>query len=304
VVCGTTNADSTTCGTGTCQPDCKAGWGDCTSPELGCTVPLGTTTHCTACGDSCTGSTPFCDPGGCVHFRDIVVGTTAHGIGGWNGNQGAAQLGFQHTISWPRGENRMLVMGVATTDNYLEPYSVTYDGKAMNLAESIASATQSWAGVYYLLDADLPVTPTLADVLVRFDSGNAWGHGGYELMELKNVQQAEPFASGTGTGDNCGGGFQARSVSVSYTSPGEEPTKYNNSLVYGVMAARGSSQMAVTLTSGGTQSWYEYQAAPDQLVGTSVRAFDNDSHTFNWTVLPCYNTAQVAVAIQRLTGPP
>jgi hypothetical protein len=302
-----TNASASTCTAGSCNPSCNTGWGACANPEDGCLTPLGTPQHCRNCNESCSGSTPYCDPGGCVHFRDIIVGTSVHGIDGWNGNQGLAELSVNHTISWAKGSHRMVLVGVATTDNYFEPYSVSYDQKPMTLAASIASAGNSWAGVYYILDADLPNNAaTPSPVLVRFDNGNAWGHGGFEVLELRNAQQSAPFVIGTNNGGNCGGGFQARSVGVTFSSPGSEPTKYDNSLVYAVLAARGTAAAAdVTLDSMGvTQGWKEFQPDPDKLVGTAVRVLDSDSRTFNWTISNCYNTAQAAVAVQRLTGPP
>jgi hypothetical protein len=302
LVCGTANASATTCTGGDCHPSCNAGWGDCTSPELGCTVPLGTATHCTACGDSCSGYTPYCDPGGCVHFRDLELGSGVRSIGGWNGNQGNAEISLDHAISWARGNSRLVLVGVASTDNYQEPYSVTYDQKPMTLAVSAMDGTsQSWAGVYYMLDANLPLNAGSYPVLVRFDNGQAWGHGGFDVLALKNAQQAVPFASGSNFGANCGGGFSNRDVTVTFPSPGE-PTQYDNSFVYAVLAARGAPSATLT-TAGATQTWNQHQPTPDQLLGAAARVTASSSRSFAWTVSTCYNSAQAGVAVQRLTAP-
>lgn len=61
------------CVAGACAvTSCQAGFEDCDDRATnGCETPLGTTVDCGACGETCTGTTPFCAPGaggalGCV----------------------------------------------------------------------------------------------------------------------------------------------------------------------------------------------------------------------------------------------
>ncbi len=307
--CETLNAaGGSTCTTGVCKPNCDSGWGACSTPEVGCNTALFTPQHCRTCAEVCSGSTPFCDASaGCTHFRDIEVapvGSGVRNIWGWNGSDGNAELTASHTVSWKKGENRMILIGVATTDNFREPYSVTYDQKPLTLAASSVDGTgQSWAGVYYILDANLPnAAGAVSDVTVKFENGQEWGHGGFDLVELRNAQQAVPFASGALSGPNCGGST-SRSATVTFTSPGGDTTKYDKSLVYGVLAARGASSATMSSAQNLLETWNGYYPSPDKLVGAAARIIDNDSRTITWTVGTCYNSATLAVAVQRLTGP-
>jgi hypothetical protein len=311
VVCGTTNASGTTCSSGNCNPNCNSGWGDCTSPELGCTVPLGTTTNCTACGDSCTSGAPFCEPAGCVAFRDIVVGPNGvRDIAGWDGNNGNSEITLNHTISYAKGENRMVLVGLVASDPFTaitDPMdmtkpviAVTYDQKPMTrfATHAVDASKQSWAVVYYMLDADLPNSAnTVSPVTAKFWTGAQWGHGGIDVLELKNAEQAAPFASGTNSGGNCGGST-TRGATVTFTG-----TQYTKSLVYGVLSARGATGATMSAASGLTESWNEHQVSPNNHVGAAAWVIDNDTRTINWSVATCYNSATLLVAVQRLTAP-
>lgn len=307
--CGTQNASATTCTSGNCVPSCNTGWGACSSPELGCTTPLGTAQHCRNCAESCSGSTPFCEPTGCAHYRDIVVAPSGvRFIRGWNGSDGASEISLEHTITYAKGNNRMVLISVVSSDPFGEPESVTYDDQPLTRAAfAVDGSANSWAGIYYILDANLPDNAgEKSNAVVKFWNGAQWGMGGFDLIELKNATQAAPFASGTGSavGGNCGGATQ-RAVTVTYTSPGGEPTKYNNSLVYAVLSARGALSATLSMAAGQTETWNAFTTgAPQDHLGAAVRIFDNDTRTFTWSVPSCYNSAGVGVAVQRLTGPP
>lgn len=50
-VCGTTNASSTSCSAGVCEPNCSGSWEACTNPQNGCTTNLATDEdNCGGCG--------------------------------------------------------------------------------------------------------------------------------------------------------------------------------------------------------------------------------------------------------------
>jgi hypothetical protein len=304
IECETENAAATTCTAGVCKPSCSAGFAACTNPQLGCTTPLGTSQHCRNCTESCSGSTPFCESTGCVHFRDIVVAPSGiRSIRGWNGGDGVPQIQLEHTITYAKGENRMVLISVVASDPFAQPEFVTYDDAPLQLAASALEAN-SWAGIYYILDAALPENAGhKSNVLVKFWNSPVWGMGGFDLIELKNATQAAPFASGSATGSNCGAAPQ-RAVTVSYTSPGAEPTKYDKSLVYAVLGARGATGATLSTVAGQTETWKAFTTAPDNHLGAAVRMFDNDTRTFTWNVPTCFNSASVGVAVQRLTAPP
>jgi hypothetical protein len=308
-VCGTQNATATSCSSGSCNPSCSPGWGKCTTPNLGCVTPLGTSTDCLTCGDACTSPNVFCDSGsGCVDHRDIVVvnsgagaataNSAQHAIAGWTGVSGqTAKLTVNHGLQTAKGNNRMVLVGVIATPNFTNPenISVTYGGTNMLLAkEQRDSGLQAYAGIYYLLDAALPDTTGSKAVVATFSASTSpWGHGGLDVIELKNVMQVAPIATNGAGGGNCGSAPTISST-VTFTQPG--------SLVYGVLG--GVTANSVTLTGTGTptpvETWNQLQSTPDKGHGAAAYALGDSSRTLTWNVPTCNATATAIVAIKRL----
>jgi hypothetical protein len=298
LVCGTSNATGTSCGSGKCSPACNSGWGKCTTPEKGCVTPLGTITNCKSCGDACTSPSVFCDPTGCVDHRDIVVsGSGVNAIGGWNGTGAPSVLTVNHTLEYGLNNNRMILVGVIASDSFLDPDLVQYDGVDMTRAIwSQDASNQSYAAVYYLLEAQLPDSGTARPVKVQFAATNVWGHGGLDVLELKNVMQVAPIATGVSTGGNCGGGNNARSIAVNFSQTG--------TLVYGVMAGRGATVIP-SFTSGAAPNgpfshWNDHVLNPNNMTGSTGYVFGNSNRTLDWSFNDCYNSAGAGVAIKRL----
>ena len=301
--CATSNASATTCNAGKCDPTCSPGWGKCATPERGCVTPLGTTAHCSQCGEACVGATPFCDPGGCVDHRDIVVlSPGVRAVQGWSGGSNVlAEIKLSHTLQTAKSggaNHRMLLVGVAATDNYTAPenIAVTYAGVAMTpVVERMDINKHSYAGIYYMLDAALPEAGAGRQLLVSFGGPFTWGHGGVELLELKNVMQVAPIASGSSAGDNnCSAGIR-RSATVTFNQPG--------SLVYGFLAARGASKVTlVDPTQSVVQTFNQVQTSPDRLGVAAAYLFSNQTHSMAWDVLDCQNSAAAIVAIKRLSA--
>jgi hypothetical protein len=243
-----------------------------------------------------------------VRFRDIVVAPSGiRSIRGWNGGDGVPQLQLEHTTTYAKGENRMVLISVVASAPFLEPELVTYDDAPLQRAAfAVDSSSSSWAGIYYILDDDLPDNAgAKSNVLVKFWNIPDWGMGGFDLIELKNANQAAPFASGSGsaTGGNCGAATQ-RAVTVTYSSPGADPARYDRSLVYAVLGARDATSATLSTAAGQTETWNAFTTAPDDHLGAAVRMFDNDTRTFTWNVPACFNSAGVGVAVQRLTAAP
>ncbi|MDF3069782.1 MAG: hypothetical protein K0R38_5383 [Polyangiaceae bacterium] len=303
--CGTTNASATSCSAGACNPICNSGWGKCATPEQGCLTRLGTTTNCAQCGQSCSGGTPFCAAGnGCVAFRDIeVVTPTLSATAGWIGNNGTpAEIRLNHNLQTPRSDasgnanNRMVLVGVATTDNYtaMENVSVTYAGTPMLLAfEQLDPGKHSYAGIYYLLESGLPESGTNRQVVASFGATNTWGHAGVDVVELRNVMQVAPIASGgAGVDMNCSP-VATRSASLSFTQSG--------SLIYGVLGARHSTAAAL-VDNTVTQLSNRQQTTPDGMTLATAYVKANSGRSLGWDVTNCYNTAISLVAIKRLSA--
>ncbi|MES1182158.1 MAG: hypothetical protein ABUL60_00010 [Myxococcales bacterium] len=312
-VCGKLHASGgTSCASGSCSPACDTGWAKCTaSDKTGCATQLGTTSNCSKCDEACSGGTPFCDPAGCVDHRDIVVvnsGSGAptatnqwHAVAGWNGSANVpVEIKLSHTLQTAKGNNRMVLVGVAYTDTILTAsptVGVTYDGQPMQLAtQQVDVKAQSYAGVFYILDAALPTTTGAKDVIATYTTpGNRWGHAGLDLMELKNTMQVAPIATGgsiiTPTDPGCSGG-STRTATVTFSQVG--------SLVYGVLGARGATAATLSGASGLVETWNQLQSSPDKMIGAAAYVFDNDNRTITWNVVNCYNSATAAVAIKRL----
>jgi hypothetical protein len=318
VTCETQHASSTACSSGACNPVCEPGWAKCSNPEQGCATQLGTVSNCTKCGESCAGSTPFCNPTGCVAYRDIVVvnsgaanvgaNSSQHAINGWNGSGGSpSEITLNHTLATPANggvNNRMIIVGIAATDTFLDHAPlhtdnivVTYNGTTMsNAVELSDSSKQSYAGIYYLLDAALPNNTGSASypVKVQFEPFNQWGHGGIDIIELKNTTQAAPLATGGSQASNCSVNL-SRSVTVTFSQ--------NGSFAYGVISARAGTGITLT-TPGITQTWNQRVVAnPADFAAGAAYAWPVDStRTFSWDVPTCYNSAAAAVVIKRLSA--
>lgn len=300
VVCGTTHAaGGTSCSSSTCNPICDAGWGKCSNPQNGCTTPLGTTSDCSKCGESCSGGTPFCDPGGCVDHRDIVqVNANIHAVAGWDGSQNApSQISVMHSLGTAKGNNRMVLVGVGTTDNFTQTpanIGVTYDGVTMTQSAKVFDSVNqhSLATIFYLLDSQLPDTTGSKQVIVNFGPTFMWGHGGMNVVELKNTMQVAPIATGgQGDGNNCGSSA-SRAGSISFSQTG--------SYVYGFLAARGATN--ATFSASGSQSslFIQNQPTPDNMTAAATSVIANGNTTMTWTVNNCYNSAVGMVAVKRL----
>ncbi len=302
--CGSSHASATSCSAGKCEPTCNSGWGRCTTPELGCVTPLGTTANCTRCGQACSGATPFCTASGCAGFREIVVvpsGVSA--TSGWIGNNGTpAEIRLNHNLQTPRSDaagnanSRMVLVGVTATDNYtaMENFTVTYAGAPMNLAfEQLDPGKHSYSGVYYLLEANLPEAGNNRQVFASFGGTNTWGHAGVDVVELKNVMQVAPLAKvGDGVNMNCSP-VATRSATVAFNQPG--------SLIYGILGARNASAAAL-VDNTISEITNRVQVMPERMVMASAYVFADGNRTIGWDVTGCYNTAISLVAIKRLSA--
>jgi hypothetical protein len=239
----------------------------------------------------------------------LGLNTSQHAISGWNGSGGSpSEIIVNHTLATAKSggaNNRMIIVGIAATDSFLDHGAplhtdnivVTYNGTAMStVVEQTDSSKQSYAGIYYLLDANLPnnTGSTSYPVKVQFETFNQWGHGGIDIVELKNTMQTAPLASGSSSGGNCSGS-QSRSVSVTFSQTG--------SFAYGVLSARAGTSLTLT-TPSITQTWNQKVTAnPADFAAGAAYAWPVDSsRTFSWNVPTCYNSASAAVVIKRLSA--
>ena len=299
-VCGTTHAAAgTKCTSGACAPTCDAGWGNCSASSQGCTTQLGSVANCTKCGQSCSGGTPFCDPGGCVDHRDIVqVNANLHAVAGWEGSQNSpSQIKLDHALATAKGNNRMVLVGVGTTWNFsktIGSVTATYDGVPMLQSVKVTDSVDqnSFATVFYLLDAQLPDPGGTKQVVVTYGPAFMWGHGAAHVVELRNTMQVAPIATGgQGNGGNCGSSA-SRAGGISFSQTG--------SYVYGFLAARGANNASFSASGSQASLFVQNQPTPDNLTAAAASVISNGNTTMTWTVNNCYNTAIGMVAVKRL----
>ena len=311
--CGTQNVVGTpTCGGGKCTSQCVAGWGSCGAAAAGCATPLGTLSNCSKCGEACTG-TQLCSPGvGCVaHFDIGVVGTPISMKAGFESGMIPTSLSSavpptatnpNHTLtnSKASGRYRMVLVGVTAT----EPYKLTnpasifawYNNILMHPAIEVNTNEQgSYAGIFYLLDSELPANAGSYPVKVQFSFSAQNGSGAFTVSEFQNVQQtgSPPFVTTVASPSdaNCGNP-SARGVTLSFSQPG--------SFGYAVIAARaGTGAMASPGTVVETMNLIQNQPFPLAGLAGYVGPI-NGTSTPSWTVSNCPNSAAVGVVMKRV----
>jgi len=302
VSCGTANASSTSCVSGTCTPVCAAGWKNCGAPQAGCNVQLGTVDNCRFCGEACTGANKYCTANGCVaHFDIGVVGA---GLTAGSGFELSVipTLTKNHTLtnSKASGRYRLVLVGVTATEPFLAsvaPKYAWYNGVLMHAAIEVDSnEKQSYAGIFYLLDSELPTDPGSYPVKVQFtnDINKSNGTGAFTVTEFQNVQQtAGTFVTTVASPSDVDCSVQAtRSVALSFTQAG--------SFGYALIAAR-AGMNAVAMPGAFVETMNVLQNQPYPLAGLAGYAGPiNASTTLSWNVANCSNTAGVGVALKRV----
>ncbi|HEY3256355.1 MAG TPA: hypothetical protein VGJ91_20490 [Polyangiaceae bacterium] len=300
VTCGTANVvGSPTCGGGKCTSTCQPNMAKCGAPEAGCDTTLGTVTDCTKCGEACTGATTLCSPGvGCVaHFDIGVVGSSVSAKAGFESST-IPILTANHTLtnSKASGRNRIVLVGVTAIAPYLSGEFAWYNGTLMHSAVEVSSGGASYAGIFYLLDNELPPTPGSYQVKVQFSSGNNNGTGAFTATELQNVQQPTGnFVTTTANASadtNCSANPATRGVTLTFTQPG--------SFGYAVIAARAATT-AMATPGALVETMNLLQNQPTPLTGVAGYAGPiNGTSTLSWKVATCSSAAGVGVVLKRV----
>ena len=136
-----------------------------------------------------------------------------------------------HTLtnSKASGRYRMVLVGVTAT----EPYKVTtpasifawYNNILMHPAIEVNTNEQgSYAGIFYLLDSELPANAGSYPVKVQFSFSAQNGSGAFTVSEFQNVQQtgSPPFVTtvASPSDTNCGNP-STRGVTLSFSQAGQ-----------------------------------------------------------------------------------
>lgn len=299
VTCGTTNTTAApTCSSGACVFKCQTGFGACGAPSAGCSTQLGTLSNCLSCGDACTGSNKYCTTNGCVaHFDIAAVGSSVSAKAGFESGV-VPTLTTNHTLVNDKadGVSRIVLVGVTAIDPYFNSEFVWYDGTLMHSAiETKTSETPgSYAGIFYLLDSELPATAGSKQVKVQFSSSTQNGTGAFTVSEFINVQQTpSPFVTTTAqpSDTNCGSPSN-RSVALTFSQPG--------SFGYVVIGMRqGTGVTAVPGTVTETMNLNQAQPSPLTALAGYKGPIDTNS-TLSWSASNCPNSAGVGVVLKRV----
>jgi hypothetical protein len=294
--CEPVNASETKCVAGSCTPTCEPGFAACASPELGCLTPLGTSENCSKCGEVCSTSAPYCGATGCESNRDVTVeGPGVRSMKAWNGVAFGAEVALQHPLVHGQGTGRVVLVGVSASATDTGPLSVTYDSQPMVKAvEKDHESRQTYAAIYYLLDAQLPAQPgTVNQARVRFSDGQWWGYGGIDVLEVTGVQQEKPLMTNVSVGANCNG-QTTRGVTMTFHAPG--------SLVYGVLSSRGAaSPPLLQQTPPLTKTWSQNvdNGGTAQSAGAGW-VIDDNTRDLEWNLAGCDTSVIVGLVLERL----
>ena len=237
------------------NPTCDSGWGKCATPEQGCVTPLGTTSNCTKCGQACNSPTKFCDPGGCVDHRDIVVvaspaptsiswlgrrrqrgvdphrkslsttllqtGKRQQPHGAWSGRD---RVHRQLDQSRRRFARRLTLFNTPALPCF--PPSNTEDAGKQSLTRAI----------YYLLDAAASRQPRHGQAGHRhvWPRDSPVGHGGFEVHRAEEAYHGRSglIATGGSPGvatDNCGAASAPASERRHFRQTGSAGVRHGSS---------------------------------------------------------------------------
>jgi len=192
--------------------------------------------------------------------------------------------------------SRLVLVGVAAAEPYFGTEFVWYGGTLMHkqVETNTNETTGSYAGIFYLLDSELPVSAGTYPVKVQFYTGTQNGTGAFTVSEFKNVQQAPlPFVTtvSSPSDTNCGNP-STRSIALNFSQAG--------SFGYVVMAARqGTSPLPVPGTVTETMNLVKNQPTPLAAVAGYAGPINGNS-TLSWTMSNCANTAGVGVVLKRV----
>lgn len=168
------------------------------------------------------------------------------------------------TLSWPHtigsGEDRILVAGIAGEDNSttdLTISSVTYNDVNMTLVEDssetvYSTTTYTKTELYYLLDADLPLSGTY-DVEVTYFGNVSESSGG--AISLENVEQRDPEAVAANSNQD------ANTISTNTT------TYTDGAWVIDVAGCSSSGTLTATAEDM-VRRWHETSASASAAAGT------------------------------------
>jgi len=261
LACKTTNASATSCSASKCAPICNDGWAACSSPQNGCTTSIDSPSNCGGCGNVCPASTPFCISRTCKQRLSVSVVNA-----NTTNTSTTTTMTLSHKLATASGNYRLVIVGVV---NYgTSALSVKYNNVSMTLAKGVTTS-QTWGGVFYILDGALPATAGTYTISV---AGGNFGIVG-EAMELTGVDQNTPVDSSTSSVRN----------DTSCVSQSDTLSVINDaSLLYGLVAEYAAAGDAGTPNGPQTSVMDLRLSAMGGLAGYQVPVAPGN-HTFAWS---------------------
>ncbi len=175
-------------------------------------------------------------------------------------------LTLSHHLATAAGNYRVVVVGVV---NYgTSALSVKYNNVSMTLAKGVTTS-QTWGGVFYILDSALPAAAGTYAISV---AGGSFGIVG-EAMELTGVDQNTPVDSSTSSVHN----------DTSCVSQSDTLNVLNDaSLMYGLVAEYAAAGDAGTANGPQSSVMDLRSSAMGGLAGYQVPVAPGN-HTFAWS---------------------
>jgi hypothetical protein len=284
-----TNVDTAMCTSSSCVVTCDSGFcPNLSDPERPCTTSTGTVMNCASCGDTCTGTNPFCDLSGTATCKqrfpvEVVKSATLTGTG----NNQSVVL---NNVAGP-GLGRMVLVMIASSSALVANNPVTLNGSNMVFAAKTNAFTDGQPGVvaaYYLTDAALGAAGTKT-ILVS----NSFYYDFVVAYELRYARQdTAPGSAQTWNGTDCTSTPMNIQVSATVTTAG--------SAIFAGMFAQGTVQTTSTPIGLPTPDVYKAFNANQGTGIHDYRTDVNSTTSVGWAVSTlngCWSTGLLALVI-------
>jgi hypothetical protein len=256
--------------------------------------------NCGACGNVCSGSTPYCIDGECVGFLAIsVINADTTAVSTTHSLTVTHSLETTQTATGP-GANRAVVVVVASQGNAAgdaKPQTVTYATRAMiQVPDAELYSDNVWSGVYYMIEGATTGLPAGAgDYPLEITATNNNTVLTAGVIELTGVSQTSPVDNFyTNQISNCSNGLPNITVT----------TSSDLAFAVDVAAAKGLSGTGTPLQTGQI-AILDHSETPNGvgLASYKVGVTPIGPTLFQWSGVDCASWVHVGVSFGRASSP-